>query len=301
MKKNSKPKKSMIKASTSNHPEVFPKMATLNGSMLNNGRQITANTSVDTAQTFFYSPELTPESWLLPKSRIEVLKWVRIFFNLDPYIHEIINMHAQYPFSTFTLDCSDDKALKVFNKSMFHGGIDWYDLILQASLSYNKFGEAIMWGNWDAELKRWDNFTCLDPDIVEIRQDPFSKGMEVELIPTQEIKRMIRDSILKDRNDIPEVVIKAVQESRRIPLDAKGQPGNIYGAEYEPPKVFTFMRKTDPGATRGTSRIQSLFKDLIYKDKIRLAQIAIADRHHLPIEIWTVGHLTGSPDSTFEL
>ena len=37
---------------------------------------------------------------------------------------------------------------------------------------------------------------------------------------------------------------------------------------------------------------------LIYSDKIRLAQIAIADRLHLPMEIWTIGSYTGDPKTS---
>ena len=42
--------------------------------------------SVTSAPVMWYSPELTTESWLLPKSRQEILKWIRVFFNLDPYV-----------------------------------------------------------------------------------------------------------------------------------------------------------------------------------------------------------------------
>src|SRR5579863_7324785 len=57
--------------------------------------------STTQVQSFFYSPELTSDSWVLPKSRQEILKWIRIFFNLEPYIQQITMMHSLYPFSKF--------------------------------------------------------------------------------------------------------------------------------------------------------------------------------------------------------
>ena len=77
------------------------------------------SSNVTMAQTQFYSPELTPESWLLPKSRQEVIKWCRIFFNLEPYIQRILTLHSRYPFSKFKLVCEDTKVLAFFEKHLF--------------------------------------------------------------------------------------------------------------------------------------------------------------------------------------
>ena len=75
------------------------------GEFTNISKTATTNMAINPAQ--FYSPELTPETWLLPKSRLEILKWCRIYFNLDPYIQSILTMHAQYPISTFRLQYKD--------------------------------------------------------------------------------------------------------------------------------------------------------------------------------------------------
>lgn len=225
-------------------------------------------------------------------------KWIRIFFNLDPYIHSIITMHAQYPFSTFTLDHPDATVRRIFDHAVFQSDIDWYDFILQCSLSYNKYGECIIWGNWDNFYKRWESLTCLDPDIVEVKQDFFTGKKVFELIPTLEIKEMVREAMLNKDTHLPEVLIQNVQNNSRIPIDSEGIENPMEGEVYEPPKIFMLARRTDPGALRGTSRIVSAFKALIYQDKIRLAQLAIADRHHLPIELWTVGQWTGDPKTS---
>lgn len=283
----------------------LPKVAMIKRGMFDGGIQRTASSMYGSANvtmgpSFFYSPELTPESWLLPKSRQELLKWVKIFYNLEPLVGSITDMHAKYPFSKFKFHCNDKRALEIFNDAFFNLDFDWLQFIYQMSLSYHKYGEAICWGNWNNATRRWDSFICIEPDLMDIKEDPFTGVKSYELIPTIEIKNMVKNSLLKGHSEnLPEVLIDSIVNNNKIPLDGDGVPlNNSDGSPYEPPKIFTVARITDPGSTRGTSPIQRLLKVLIFQDKIRLAQIAIADRHHLPIELWTVGHLTGDPKTT---
>ena len=108
---------------------ALPKIAIKKGGMFSDSIKISASSfggaNVTMGPSFFYSPELTPESWLLPKSRIEVLKWARIFYNLDPYVGSIIDMHAKYPFSPFYFSCADDVALQKYNELLLENGFDW--------------------------------------------------------------------------------------------------------------------------------------------------------------------------------
>ncbi len=243
--------------------------------------------SADARQTnaFWYSPELTNESWLLPKSRQEILKWCRIFFNLEPYIQSILMLHAYYPFSKFDIVSSDKSITEFYNEMAFNENFDLYTFILQASISHEKFGEAVCFGNverikegvWSGK-KRWSKFILLEPELVEVKQSSFQPAPEYELIPTEEMKALIKSSNpedIKRREGLPPLVIDCVTRGKNIPLD--------------PRNVSVIQRLTDPSATRGTPKMQGVFKVLIYQDKIRLAQMAAADRYHFPIELWTLG------------
>ena len=244
--------------------------------------------SFDTSSTsaMWYSPELTSESWLLPKSRQEILKWCRIFFNLEPYVQSIIMMHAYYPFSKFDLITPDKSVTEFYQEMAFNENFDLYQFMMQASLSYNKFGEAVCFGNleeikdgpWSGK-KRWSKFILLEPELVEIKQALFEESGSFELIPTEEMKKLVRTMGPQDaeKSKIPQVIIQAIQNGKNIPLD--------------PRAVSAIQRITDPSATRGTPMIQCIFKALIYQDKIRLAQMAAADRYHFPVELWTIGDL----------
>ena len=252
-----------------------------------------------TQPTFWYSPELTPDAWLLPKSRVETLRFCQIYYNLDPYIHSILNMHAQYGFSPFTLQYKDPNITELFNKLLtYNQDFDWYQFTLDVALSYFKYGEVCAWGDWDAARRTWRRFTLLNPAIVDYKEDMMTGHATIELIPTNEMKRIVKDAIIQGRRDIDPLLLDAIENNKKLPLDTEGIPENVFtGQEYIPPKVFMFQRKTDPSSERGTSMLQCLFKDLAYKDSRRLSQIAVAQKTQLPIELWTVGHI-GNDDAS---
>ena len=250
--------------------------------------------------TFWYSPELTPDSWLLPKSRVETLRYEQIYYNLDPYIHSIINMHAQYGFSKFYLQYKDPNITKLFNTLLFHNQtFDWYQFTLDVALSYYKYGEAVVWGDWNTARRTWNRFTLIDPVLVEYNEDLFTGHATIELTPTVEMKQTVKEAILQGRRDIDPLLLDAIQNNKKLPLDTEGTPENAFtGQTYTPPKVFVFARRTDCSSSRGTSIIQCLFKDLIYKDQLRLSQLAVAQKTQLPVELWTVGHLGNDEQSS---
>lgn len=403
-----------------------------------------AYADVTTQPTFWYSPELTPDAWVLPKSRTEALRYYQIYYNLDPYISSIINMHAQYAFSKFTLQYKDPTITELFNKLLnSNPNFDWYDFTLQVALSYFKYGEACLtgdtkiivqhasgsrkevtikelydtsakdfkvvsfeqngpyysfsvktadkvlltrknatvvkitlntgdsirctpdhlfllrgndyrmagnllsgdelrgldktykvtaverdgyedvydihcvedthnfaiapgiivhncvWGDWNTAKRTWNRFTLIHPALIEYKEDMMTGHATIELIPTVEMKKIVKDAILQGRRDIDPLLLNAVENNKKLPLDTEGIPENVFtGQEYVPPKVFMFQRKTDPSSERGTSMIHPLLKTLYYQDLLRLSQIAVAQKTQLPIELWTVGHIGNDEESS---
>jgi len=247
--------------------------------------------NVSQVPAFWYSPELTPESWLLPKSRQEILKWIRIFYNLEPYVRNAIDTHSLFPFSKFDIVTEDDSVTEFYKEMAFNENFDLYSFILKASLSYWKYGEAILFGTKEEVKegrfkgkKKWKKFILLEPELVEIKQEVFEDNPYFELVPTKEISSIVksRDPMAEKRKEkLPSEIVEAVKAGKNIPL--------------HPKHVSAIVNATDPSATRGTSIIQSVFKSLILLDKARLAQIAILDRYHFPVELWSVGDLSADP------
>jgi hypothetical protein len=256
------------------------------GNQNTSGLYKTATSNVQTAQSFFYSPELTTESWLLPKSRQEILKWARIFFNLEPYIYKVIMMHSLYPFSKFEITTDDDSITAFYEDMAFNEDFDLYEFILDASLSYQKFGEAIPFGTMEKgndNYYRWKKFILLEPDLVEVKSDMLEGNAQFELIPNKDLVELIKSTKEEDQARIQRLkenapaAFEAVMNNKFIPLGEDN--------------VSIIYNKTDPSATRGTSPIQCLFKVLIYQDWIRLAQSAFAQRYVFPVELWKIGDM----------
>ena len=141
------------------------------GEFTNISKTATTNMAINPAQ--FYSPELTPETWLLPKSRLEILKWCRIYFNLDPYIQSILTMHAQYPISTFRLQYKDKDTEDFFNRKLFEDcQIDWVSFLERLSLSYYVYGEAICLTG-DTKIKLLNGTSRTLKDLYDKKESNF--------------------------------------------------------------------------------------------------------------------------------
>lgn len=244
------------------------------GEFTNISKTATTNMAINPAQ--FYSPELTPETWLLPKSRLEILKWCRIYFNLDPYIQSILTMHAQYPISTFRLQYKDKDTEDFFNRKLFEDcQIDWVSFLERLSLSYYVYGEAICWGDWNSVKGTWNDIILIDPALIDYQEDALTGKSVMSLIPTQELKQLVAQALRDGSTNLPADYIACVQDNKQIPLDTEGvEPNYLTGRKYVPPTAFIFARLLSPGSTRGVPIIQQLFKIMIYQDKLRLAQVA---------------------------
>lgn len=274
--------KSTKKATKNNNNFITPSYITRAGSLLNGvvdgGMAKQGFYDTESSIPNFYTPELTPDTWLLPRSRAEIIRWCRLFFNLDPYINSILTMHAQYPICNFRLSYKDKDTEEFFNRKLFFNKeFSWIDFLEQLMLSYLKLGEAVVWGDFSEANGTWTNFTLIDPALINYKEDPMSGEVEMSIIPTRELKEMIADALKQGRQDVPIEYIKCVQENHEIPLDASEVEANyLTGRKYSPARVFMMARRTDPASTRGVPMIQSCFKTLIYSDKIKLAQIACA-------------------------
>jgi hypothetical protein len=245
---------------------------------LSNGSMISFNS------TEWYSPELTPDMWLLPKSRMETLRWIRLTYMTDPYIFSIINMLARFPFSKFTLSSEDDKITDFYNTCSFNRKFNLLNFIMKQSLLKRKFGEVIQYGIMSDEkdkntgFSKWDGYTLFEPEFIEIKQAMWESTPRYYLNITPEMKQDVQQAI----NDGREVV-----DSEKILTNEKLLLDDKY--------VSSIMFETDASATRGTSQISPLMRVIVFQDKINSLKLTAIDRYRDPIELWRIGDLTASP------
>lgn len=196
----------------------------------------------------------------------------RIYFNLDPYIQSILTMHSQYPISEFRLQHKDKETEDFFNRKMFEDcHIDWVSFLERLALSYYVFGEGICWGAWNSIKGTWDDLILIDPALIDYQEDALTGKSIMSLIPTQELKQLVAQSLKEGSTDLPADYIACVQDNKQIPLDTEGvEPNYLTGRKYVPPTAFMFSRLLSPGSTRGVPIIQQLFKCVTGDTKVAL-------------------------------
>ena len=246
--------------------------------------QFMNNMSIDFTTANMYTPELQPDMWMLPKSRLETLRWIRLFYNMDPYIYSIINMHSIYPYSMFSLTCEDEEVQKIYNQITFNRDFNLYEFLLRMSLSKNKFGEAIVMGVPDSitkkikdkqiQIEKWKRFVLFEPEFIEVRQAFFEEKPRYYLQITEDMKGEMREA-LSEGIDVDNA--ESILMNNELLLDAEN--------------ISSIMNLTDASALRGTSPIQSLMKTMIYQDKVSQLKLSAIDKFRYPIELWKIGNI----------
>jgi len=233
---------------------------------------------VTTATPSWYHPALTPPNWLLPRSLIEVQNWANIFYNNEPLVQSIINLYSEYPLSKFDLVVEDDKIKREYEDMMFNADFDLYSFIKQMSLQYWKLGEAICYGSYNVNDKRWDRFILLENSSVEVKINKINGKLRFFLLPTDALKSLIRSTDEQDIeyvNSLNPEFVEAIRQNKPVEL---------------PPECTSIIaRIVRPGDTRGTPICAAIFKILMLQDRLKVAQMAIADRHITPIQLWKIG------------
>jgi hypothetical protein len=249
--------------------------------------------NVMTLQPFFHTPGNAQDSYNLPKSYVEQIRWSRLMFNLNPYIASVTELKAYYPISKFKLSTSEPWVTDFYEENAFNKKFNLYKFTQRMSLSIKKFGEAIVWGTrrqdgvWPQTGQprwMWSNFILLEPELVEIKKEVMGDpNPRYFLRPNRDFEELVRrldqndPSVSHLQGTIAPSIINKIKSRELIPLD--------------PTTISAIQNLTDGSAERGTPPYQRLFVNFTFEDFVRLALMAQAQRYHFPVELWTVGNL----------
>jgi len=238
----------------------------------------------------FYDPYFEPSTLILPRNLLEINSWCRYFYKYDPYVATAIDMHAELPLSKMRLQPpkSKDKRkahviLEHYEKMIGVDGIDLYNKLLQIGVEFYKLGNVYPYlqlndpSKTDDNMYVWEKLTLLDPDYISIDKLQFTNAMKIELIPNDRLKEIINKGDSDPRTGVlSQTIDPAVKEivlsGRSIPLSTKITESH----------VSHIARKMGDYEILGTSLIERNFKALVYKDRLRRSQDAIAVRHLTP-------------------
>lgn len=141
-------------------------------------------------------------------------------------------------------------------------------------------GEAYPYAHFNEDMGFFDQVALINPDNITIRDNPLAYGdnLQIEYEPDELLYALVHSQDPRDREivaNLDPVIVWAVQNGSTIPID--------------PFNIRQVARKASPYDLRGTPILLRALKDLLYEDKLREAQYAIADSKIYPKEIWRLG------------
>lgn len=239
--------------------------------------------SLSTGTPELRDPIFNPESFYLAKDLQASNRWIRYYDTYHPILPNSLDIHATFPISDFSFKGVEDPFVLDFYNYVKEDVLHLLDWVILASREYEVLGEAFSFFGWDSYNGYFNSATILNPDLLEIY--PFDWEGSRKFVISMDIPETFE--MLKDKKDmdmryrglwdnLDPVIRRCVDNGTPIPLS----PNNVFGMQ----------RLAFPYDIRGTSQVLRCLKDLMYEDKLREAQMAVADGHITPYQIWKVGN-----------
>jgi hypothetical protein len=225
----------------------------------------------------FYQPDLSSTAIMLPKTLKMVNRWCRWIFDHDELVETVLRYHSELPYSQFELECDDPFILRAFEDQVDQ--IKLFTKLPELNLEFLKVGEVFPYTPWDDSKGMYMHLEALNPDYVEVTYTPFAnEGTVIELIPDDDLRKLINSTKPEDqaiKKRIPKDIMSRVLTGRNMPLK-----------EHE---ITHIARRSNPYDVRGTSILRKVFRLYQYEDKLREAQMTIADNFIYPLKIFKLG------------
>lgn len=222
--------------------------------------------------TQFYTPRLSGETWYLPRSRKMLLRWVKVYYDYDPYIKSILTMHSRYPISPFKLVDENREKVELFESVLHQDDWDISDTMLKGSLSMQKYGESCLLSSWNKQYGIWDNICPLDPTLIEVEEIPMTTKVNIYTEIPDKYKKIYKENLNNEEalRTLPEEITQVLKlGGDYIQLNTQEEG---YLANYKPASALMLANSTDvgEGGVRGTPPILSLLRCMHGDTKVAL-------------------------------
>lgn len=274
--KNADVQESVFYGSIANSPSFKKNSLEKISSIISPIAQPTTSTHTDRMGPEIYSPLFQIANLNLPRDRITMNAWNRIFYDTHPIVRNAINLHASFPISKINITCESKKVLQFFNEMAEK--IDLYSVVYGAALEFWKLGEVFCYGELDESNGTWSRINILNPDYVHVKKNVIGNQTLISLRPDASLTRLINSSSPSDlslKRYIPKHIVNYVKKGQNIPLD------NF--------NVSHLKLLSSPYDIRGTSIVVSVYKDLMLYDKLRESKFAQADGMVNPLTLVKLG------------
>lgn len=260
------------------HSPNFKKTASISSPM----GPVTTTTTMDRMAPEVFSPLFLLANLNLPRDRVTMNAWNRVYYDTNPIVRNAINLHSSYPISKINIACKNKKVQQFFLE--WAEKIDLYSIVYGVAQEYWKLGEAFPYAELDQSSGNWKRITILNPDYVHVKRSVIGDQTIVSLRPDATLQRLVNSTDPSDmmmKSKLPPHIVDYVRKGQNIPLD------NF--------NVSHLKLLSAPYDMRGTSIIVSVYKDLMLLDKIREAKFAQADGMINPLTLVKVGDAEYKP------
>jgi hypothetical protein len=218
----------------------------------------------------------------LPVQLAQLNQYWRLFYNVDPVIGGVMDMHSEMPFSNASLimDQVGDNSkeiLHAFEDMMTETELlSWLPRITK---EYHIIGEVFPYMFWDQDEGIWSHITIHNPDYVEVVDSPLIDDDAIlTLRPSQDMRKILQSTdprYIRLRQKLPAEIVTMLAGGKNLPLD--------------PLNASHIKRTAFPYDIRGTSIMGRMFRILMYEDGVFNGQIQQAQRHALPLRVFKLG------------
>ena len=246
------------------------------GSITNPMGPLSTTHGFDRMMPDVYSPLFQLANLNLPRDRVTMNAWNRIFYDTHPIVRNAINLHASYPISKINITCKSKKVQQFFQEMAEK--IDLYNIVYGVALEFWKMGESFPYAELDPNTGTWRRITVLNPDYIHVKKSVVGDQTLISLRPDAALQRLVTSTSPNDlllKSKIPKHIVNYVRRGQNIPLDA-------FNTTHL--KVLS-----SPYDVRGTSIIVSTYKDLMLYDKLRESKFAQADGMINPMTLVKLG------------
>jgi hypothetical protein len=223
-----------------------------------------------------YSPLFQLANLNLPRDRVTMNAWNRVFYDTHPIVRNAINLHASYPISKINITCKNKRVQQFFTEMAEK--IDLYSVVYGAALEFWKNGEVFPYAELDDGTGTWNRVSILNPDYIHVKKSVIGDQTMISLRPDATLQRIVNSTAPSDvamRKYIPKHIMQHVRRGQNIPLDDFN--------------VSHLKLLSSPYDVRGTSIIVSVYKDLMHYDKLRECKFAQADGMVNPLTLVKLG------------
>jgi len=247
-------------------------------------RRAQSGASVDRVFDTPYNPFRNRTAVETPKNDKERRARYRFYAQYEPYVGGAIDLHAEFPLSTFELVHEDEVLQREFNE--IAESVDLSTFLISMAKEYWTTGEAIPFGFFDdpKDPSVWTKFIVLNPDLVRIIHHPMMTGqfsqdvfLELDSVIQNIVQRGPYDPETRNAfHRLPEDVIQYARRNQPMPLA---------------PIQVSHIKRTGSNTfgLRGESILSRVLHILAYRDKLRDGQYTVCDRHVTPKEMYFIG------------